>query len=297
MRHYAVKPTEEELPRIVTVGMGTLGRMVIRQVRRTLRNTECILLEEQEKMVHDFPALGQKVRGADCVFIVFDPLDRDALNTANWLARRMIAERALVVILTSDPANPTEDGMLSGDYPLAGEHACSCIVVSPLSINPLSEDVLPMFGEEMLAAYLIRHVIVILVRWTTEHSIPCIDFADIKAVMDSGGIMRLGVGVSANDDAGDAVHKAVESLVRQRVEVSHCRGVLGCLSGATNLKIDDFGEISEVVHESLDGKALSVLGILIDDALGRMMKVTLVTYQASQFLSHFPFAGQLCEWV
>lgn len=56
MRHFAAKPTEEELPRIVTVDM---GRMVVRQVRRTLRNAECILMEGREEVIHDFQALGQ----------------------------------------------------------------------------------------------------------------------------------------------------------------------------------------------------------------------------------------------
>lgn len=273
MHHYAVKPTEEELPRIVTVGMGTLGRMVVRQVRRTLRNAECILLEGREEIVHGFPALGQKVRGADCVLIVVDPLDGAALNTANRLARKMIAERALVVILTSDQADSAVGGTLPGDYPRAGEQACSCIVVSPLSINPLSEDVLPMFGEEMLAAYLIRHVIEILVRWMTEHSIVCIDFADIKTAMDGGGMMRLGIGMSTN---GDAVQKAVESLARQGVDFSHCRVRLGCLAGSTNLKMNDFDEVCKVAHEFLDNKAFPIVGILTDDALGRTVKVTLL---------------------
>lgn len=276
MRHYAVKPTKEELPRIVTVGMGTLGRMVVRQVRRTLRNAECILLEEREEMVHDFPTLGQKVRGADCVFIVIDPLDRDALNTANWLARWMMKEGALVVILTGEPANPAVDGMLSGDYPLAGEHICSCIVVSHLSINPLSEDVLPMFGEEMLAAYLIRHLIEILVRWTTGLSIPFIDFADIKAVMDGGGIMWLGIGMSTNNDASDAVQKALESLARQGMDFSRCRASLGCLAGSTNLSMDDFDAVCKEVHECLDDGTFGIVGVLTDDAPSRPVEVTLL---------------------
>lgn len=276
MRHYAAKPTEEELPRIVTVGMGTLGRMVIRQVRRTLRNAECILLEEREEMVHDFSALGQKVSGADCIIIVLDPLDGEALNAANWLARRMITERALVVILTSEPANPAVDGMLSGDYPLAGEHACSCIVVSLLSINPLSEDVLPMFGEEILAAYLIRHVIEMILRLLSPDNLTGIDFADIKTVMGGGGIMRLGIGVSITGDAGDAVRKAVESLARQGVDISRCRARLGCVSGSTNLRVDDFNTVCRLVHECLDNQAPGIVGILTDDSLVRTVKMTLI---------------------
>jgi len=275
MRHYAVKPTEEERPRIVTVGMGTLGRMVVRQVRRTLRNAECILMEGREEIVHGFPALGQKVRGADCVLIAVDPLDGEALNTANWLALKMIAERVLVVILTSDPAEPAEGGMLSGDFPRAGELACSCIVLSPLSINPLSEDVLPMFGREMLAAYLIRHVIEILVRWS-EHSIPCIDFADIKAVIGGGGIMRLGIGMSTNGDAGDAAQKAVESLARQEVDFSPCRARLGCLAGSTNLSMDDFDTVCKVAHNCLNDKAFGIAGIITDNSLGQTVKATLL---------------------
>lgn len=276
MRHYAVKPTEEELPRIVTVGMGTLGRIVVRQVRRTLRNAECILLEGREEIVHDFPALGKKVHGADCVLIVVDPEDEAALKTANWLARKMVAEQALVVILTSDSADPAKGGTLSGDFLRAGEHACSCIVVSPLSINPLSEDVLPMFGEEMLAAYLIRHVIEILIRWTTEQGMPCVDFADIKAVMGGGGMMQLGIGLNTNGDAGDAVQKAVKSLTRQGVDFSLCRARLGCLSGSTNLSIDDFDTFCNAVHKCLDDKAFGSVGIFTDDALRRTVRMTLL---------------------
>lgn len=283
MRHYAVKPTEEERPRIVTVGMGRLGRMVVRQVRRTLRNAECILLEGREEIVRDFQPLGQKVRGADCVLIVVDPEDEEALNTADWLALKMVTERALVVILTSDPADPAEVRMLSGDFPRAGEHACSCIVVSPLSINPLSENVLPMFGEEMLAAYLIRHLIEILVRWTREQSIPCIDFADIKAVMGGGGMMRLGIGMSANGDAVDAVQKAVVGLTRQGVDFSLCRARLGCLAGSTNLTMDEFDTVSKEVHKYLDDEAFTIVGILTDDALGRTVKVTLLAADLPEF--------------
>lgn len=278
MRHYAVKPTEEELPRIVTVGMGALGRMVVRQVRRTLRNAECILMEGREEIVRDYPALGQKVRGADSVLIVVGPEDEAALETANWLARKMFAERALVVILSSDPAKPAEGGMLSGDFPRAGELACSCIVVSPLSINPLSEDVLPMFGEEMLAAYLIRHVIEILVRWTTEHSIPCIDFTDIKAVISGGEMMRLGIGMSTNGDAGDAVQKAVGSLARQGVDLSLCRARLGCLAGSTNLSMDDIDTVFKEVHKCLGDEAFTIVDTLTDDALELTVKVTLLVH-------------------
>lgn len=276
MRHYAVKLTEEELPRIVTVGMGTLGRMVVRQVLRTLRHAECILLEEREEMVHDFPPLGQKVRGADCIFIVIDPLDREALNTANWLARRMIAERALVVILTSDPANPAVDGMLSGDYPLAGEHPCSCIVASRLSINPLPEETVAMFGREMLSTYLIHHVIEMIIRMLAPDNLISIDFADIKAVMGGGDIMRLGIGMNTNGNASDAVHKAVESLARQGVDIPRCRAVLGCLSRSTNLRMENFEEVCKVMHECLNEEAFGIIGILTDDALGRNVKVKLI---------------------
>lgn len=267
MRHYAVKPTEVELPRIVTVGMGTLGRMVTRQARRTLRNVESILLEEREEMVHDFSALGQKVRGADCVLIVIDPLDREALNTANWLAQRMIAGRALVLILTSEP---------SGDHQHLEGLACSCIAVSPLSINPLSEEVLPMFGKEMLATYLTRHVIEMILRLLSPDNLIGIDFADIKTVMGDGGIMRLGIGVSTSSDAGDAVRKAVESLARQGVDISRCRARLGCVSGSTNLRVDDFNAVCGSVHECQDNQAPGVVGILTEDSLVRTVKMTLI---------------------
>ncbi|WP_298438489.1 hypothetical protein [Geobacter sp.] len=267
MRHYAVKPTEEELPRIVTVGMGTLGRMVVRQVRRTLRNAECILLERREEIVHDFPTLGQKVRGADCVLIVLDPRDGAAMNTANWLARRMIAERALVVVLTSES---------SGDYQHLEGLACSCIVVSPLSISSLSEEVLPRFGKEMLATYLTRHVIEMILRLLSPDNLIGIDFADIKAVMGGGGIMRLGIGVSTTSDAGDAVRKVVESLARQGVDISRCRARLGCVSGSTNLRVDDFNTVCRLVHECLDKQASGIVGILTDDSLVRTVKMTLI---------------------
>lgn len=75
MKHYIMAQTEavDQLARIVTVGMGTLGGMVVRQLLRTVSNPECVLLQSRDDVVHDLPALGKLVCGADCVFIVVDP--------------------------------------------------------------------------------------------------------------------------------------------------------------------------------------------------------------------------------
>ncbi len=56
MRYFAAKPTEEELPRIVTVD---IGRMVVRQVRRACAMPSASIREGREEVIHDFPALGQ----------------------------------------------------------------------------------------------------------------------------------------------------------------------------------------------------------------------------------------------
>lgn len=126
----------------------------------------------------------------------------------------MKGEGALVAILTDESVESSNVATPSGALSHSS-HFCSCIMVSPLSVNPLSEDVLPMFGREMIAAYHIRHVIEIVIRMMTEKSIVCVDYADIKQIIECGGILRIGVGMSTNGNAGDAAQKALESLALQ----------------------------------------------------------------------------------
>ena len=57
MLHHAGAPRSAETIRIVTVGMGKLGGMVARQLIRSLKDAECILLEDRDEIIHELSVL------------------------------------------------------------------------------------------------------------------------------------------------------------------------------------------------------------------------------------------------
>lgn len=138
-------------------------------------------------------------------------------------------------------------------------------------------DAIPItFGRTSLLDYLMRHAVQQVTALIVEQSIICVDFADVKAVFAGGGDSFMGIGVAGGPGRGTtAAVNALEGLARQQVDVTGVDGVVACITGSTNMTLDDFDAASRVIHEAVPEEANLICGLLVDDALGENLKVTL----------------------
>ncbi len=103
-----------------------------------------------------------------------------------------------------------------------------------------------------------------------------LDFADIRAVMDKGGLAMIGMGDS------DTENRAIESLERALnnplldVEIDDAKGALINISGGKDVTIKECQQIVEAVSSRLSPDAKIIWGAQIDKDLGDSIKTLLI---------------------
>jgi cell division protein FtsZ len=111
---------------------------------------------------------------------------------------------------------------------------------------------------------------------TTEGMIN-VDFADVKAIMSERGMTMMGIGLGEGDRrAADAAQQAIGSPLLEEIDISGARGVLVNISGSSTMTMEDFDEVSRVVHEKVHEDANIIIGLVINEEMGERIKVTAI---------------------
>ncbi len=103
-----------------------------------------------------------------------------------------------------------------------------------------------------------------------------LDFADIKAVMDSGGLALIGMGQSDTENrAYEAVQKALNNPLLD-VDVEGARGALINVTGGQDLTLKEAKEVVNAVTSRLAPDAKVIWGAQIDRSLGENLRVMII---------------------
>ena len=112
-----------------------------------------------------------------------------------------------------------------------------------------------------------------------------LDYADVKAVMSSGGVAAIGVGESnSSDRAKDAITKALMNPLLE-VEYAGATGALIHITGGTDLKLDEVNAIGETVAQHLDPSAQVFWGArILPEFDGRVQVISIITGVKSPYI-------------
>jgi cell division protein FtsZ len=111
----------------------------------------------------------------------------------------------------------------------------------------------------------------------TSPGIVNVDFADIKAVMQSAGSALMGIGLASGEKrAEEAAQKAINSPLLE-VSISGARGVLFAIAGGEDLGMLEVQDAARVITESIDPNARVIFGAFHDEKLKKdEIKVTVI---------------------
>lgn len=103
-----------------------------------------------------------------------------------------------------------------------------------------------------------------------------VDFADVRAIMQSAGTAIMGIGTAKGEDrAIKAAEKAISNpLLEAGIDGAH--GVLLLVQGASNLGLHEIDEAASLVKESVSPNANVIFGFSTDDALGDEIRITVI---------------------
>src|SRR5438477_6798283 len=103
-----------------------------------------------------------------------------------------------------------------------------------------------------------------------------LDFADVKAVMNSAGSALMGIGVGTGEErAEDAARGAISSPLLES-SIEGAKGVLLSIAGPTDLTLHEVNKAAEAITRVAHPDANIIFGAVVDDALGEEVRVTVI---------------------
>jgi len=104
-----------------------------------------------------------------------------------------------------------------------------------------------------------------------------VDFADIRAVMESAGSALMGIGQAGGEGrAAKAAQEAISSPLLD-IDINGATGVLFAISGGDDLTMLEIQEAANVITKSVDANARIIFGTIEDKSLKKgFIKVTVI---------------------
>ena len=103
-----------------------------------------------------------------------------------------------------------------------------------------------------------------------------LDFADVKTVMESGGMAHMGIGIGSGENRlVEAAKNAIASPLLE-TNINGARAVLINVTGGADISIVDINEAANLVMEAADPDANIIFGAALDDTLGETVRVTVI---------------------
>lgn len=105
-----------------------------------------------------------------------------------------------------------------------------------------------------------------------------LDYADVKAIMHSGGVAVVGYGESVSKNrAKEAVTEAINHPLLN-VDIEGANGALLQITGGTDMTLREVNEIGKIVMEHLDPSAPVIWGARVDPELdGTIQVISIIT--------------------
>ena len=105
-----------------------------------------------------------------------------------------------------------------------------------------------------------------------------LDFADVRTVMEKGGVAMIGLGESDSDSkAQDSVKSALRSPLLD-VDISGANSALVNVTGGTDMSIEEAEGVVEEIYDRIDPDARIIWGTSVDEELeGEMRTMIVVT--------------------
>lgn len=103
-----------------------------------------------------------------------------------------------------------------------------------------------------------------------------LDFADVRTVMESGGMAHIGIGVGKGENKmQDAANNAISSPLLE-TKIDGARAVLINITGNKDMGIIEINEAANRIQQAADPNANIIFGAGVDDSLKDEVRITVI---------------------
>lgn len=223
-------------------------------------------------------ALKESLQGADIVFITCGLGGGTGTGSAPVIANIAQDSGALTVAVVTFPFS-MEGMRRRGNAEMGLEklrkYADTVIVIPNDRLLDIAPN-LPLSAAFKVADEILVRAVKGITELITKPGLINLDFADVRAVMEGGGVAMIGMGESDTEKrATEAIEKAINSPLLS-VDITGAKGALINVVGGEDLSLAEAEQVVEVVAQRLDPKANIIWGAQIDDEMKGLLRVMLV---------------------
>jgi len=220
----------------------------------------------------------EKMDGADMVFVTCGLGGGTGTGAAPVVAKNAMEDDALTIAIVTMPFSV--EGRIRRENAEMGlsrlRDTCDTVIVIPndrlLDVAPR----MPLNAAFKMADEILMRSIKGITEMITKPGLINLDFADLKTIMQRGGVAMIGIGESDGEDrATAAVTEALSSPLLD-VDVSEATGALVNVIGGEDMTIKEAEGVVEELYSRINPDASIIWGTSIDENLKRELKVMLV---------------------
>jgi cell division protein FtsZ len=218
------------------------------------------------------------VEGCDMVFITAGLGGGTGTGAAPIIAKSARDEGALTIAVVTLPF--TAEGAIRMENAEAGlerlREVADTVIVVPndrlLEVVPR----LPLYAAFKVSDEVLMRAVKGITELITMPGLVNLDFADVRTVMERGGVAMIGVGESDSEDkAVDSVKKALRSPLLD-VDISGATAALVNVVGGPDMTMIEAEGVVQEVYERIDPDARIIWGAQIDPDMQHKMRTMLV---------------------
>ena len=257
-------PVKIQLGRILTKGLGAGSKPEVGKEAA---------IEDREKLL-------ESLKGADLVFIAAGMGGGTGTGAAPVIAE---VARETGIFTVGGVTKPfTYEGKARLEQAERGindlkKHVDSLIIIPNDRLISMASKNMSLFDAFKPSDDVLRQAVQGISELITSTGMMNLDFADVKTVMSVRGMAMMGIGVGTGENrAADAVNSAISSPLLEDNDISGAKGVLVNITGSESMTMDDYNTVNRIVHEKVHAEANIKIGVVRDDNLGDLIKVTVI---------------------
>ncbi|MFB6148854.1 MAG: cell division protein FtsZ [Halobacteriales archaeon] len=228
-------------------------------------------LESQEE-IYD------AIQGSDMVFVTAGLGGGTGTGSAPVVAKAARESGALTISIVTTPF--TAEGEVRRTNAEAGlerlRDVSDTVIVVPNDRLLDAVGKLPVRQAFKVADEVLMRSVKGITELITKPGLVNLDFADVRTVMERGGVAMIGLGESDSESkAQDSVKSALRSPLLD-VDISNANSALVNVTGGTDMAIEEAEGVVEEIYDRIDPDARIIWGTSIDEELEGTMRTMIV---------------------
>jgi len=308
-----IKPEIETFAKIKVVGVGGGGGSAVnRMVSSGIKNIDFIALNtDVQALYHNLantklhigknitrglgagmnPEIGKRaaeesqneikelLKGSDMVFITAGMGGGTGTGAAPVVAKIAKDLGALVVGVVTKPfafEGKQRNVLADSGLQELSDSVDSLITIPNERLFQITDNKLSLQEAFFLADDILRQGIQGISDLISLHGYVNVDFADVRSIMEGTGSALMGVGLAKGENRAVEAAKAAISSPLLEMSIDGAKGLLFTITSNTDLGVFEFDEAAKIITATADPDARIIFGTVIDEALGDMVRVTVI---------------------